>query len=330
MSQYLGNTTNFDTQENYNDVASKLCRLLTIKPAILACDSHPNYYSTALAEQQAQFYQAPLERIQHHKAHFLAILGEHQLLQEKVLGVVWDGTGLGDDKQIWGGEFFIYDKYEITREHQLEYSPHILGDKMAKEPRLSALSFFKEVPNAVVETFFTPTEWTLYHKILDREQLQTSSVGRLFDAVSAILQLSLKQSYEGEAALFLENAAHNYRVMHHEFYETYNFTIFGASIAIKPMLTEIIADLSNNESIGKIALKFHFTLVRIIEEVAQKHCIERIAFSGGVFQNALLVDLLQQQLADHYMLHFHQKISANDENISFGQIIALKCKQYVN
>ena len=329
VSQYLGNTTNFDSQENYKDVGEKLRQLLMIKPKELVCDSHPNYYSTLLAEKQAEFDLIPLMKIQHHKSHFFAVLGEYQLLHERVLGVVWDGTGLGEDNHIWGGEFFVYDDYDMERENYFQYTTHILGDKMAKEPRLSALSFFKEISGTVVESFFTSTEWNLYNNILSQEKLQTSSVGRLFDAVAALLQLSLKQSYEGEAALLLENIACEYRGKHIEYYDTYEFAIIGTEITIKQMLSEIIADLCNKESVEKIALKFHFTLVRIVERIAQKNNIGKIAFSGGVFQNALLVDLLKLQLSDNYELFFHQKISPNDENISFGQIVALKCKQYL-
>lgn len=329
VSQYLGNTTNFDSQENYKDVANKLLQLLMIKPTTLACDNHPNYFSTYLAEQQAKVHQIPLIKIQHHKAHFFAILGEYQLLHERVLGVIWDGTGLGEDYHIWGGEFFVYENYDIKREAHIEYTTNILGDKMAKEPRLSALSFFKGISNDVIHTFFTPSEWSLYNNILSQEKLQTSSVGRLFDAIAALLQLTLKQSYEGEAALCLENTACNYRIRYPQYYHTYTFSFDGKEIFIKQMLSEIASDLTNKEEIGKIALKFHFTLVRIIDEVAQKYNINKLAFSGGVFQNPLLIDLLKIQLPNNYKLHFHKKTSPNDENISFGQIVALKCKQYL-
>ena len=328
VSQYLGNTTNFDAQENYKNVADKLCQLLMIKPKAIACDNHPNYYSTSLAEEQAEVYRISLDRIQHHKAHFYAILGEHQLLHEKTLGIIWDGTGLGDDGNIWGAEFFVYNNYDIKREHHFEYVPYILGDKMAKEPRLSALSFFRQIPNTIVETFFTSSEWNLYNNILSQEKLQTSSLGRLFDAISALLQLRSKQSYEGEAALYLENVASDYRARHQEYYDSYKFNIIGMQISIQQMLSEIVTDISDNESVGKIALKFHFTLVSIVEQIAVNLNIEKIAFSGGVFQNALLVDLLKLQLPDRYQLYFHQRISPNDENISFGQIVALKCKQH--
>lgn len=328
VSQYLGNTTNFDSQENYKDITIKLSKLLAINPNSIACDSHPNYYSTLLAEQEARNKDISLTKVQHHKAHFYAILGEHQLLHDQVLGVIWDGTGLGDDNNIWGGEFFVYNNYNIKRETHLEYTTHILGDKMAREPRLSALSFFGKIADSTLETLFTTTEWRLYNSILSQEKLQTSSIGRLFDAVAALLQLSSKQSYEGEAALFLENIASNYRSAHSEYRETYTFDIKGTELSTKQMLSEIVSDLDSKQELGKIALKFHLTLVSIVNEIGKKYKINKIAFSGGVFQNALLVDLLKICLSDKYQLYFHQKISPNDENISFGQIVSLKCKQY--
>lgn len=328
VSQYLGDTNDFDSQENYKEIAGRLCHILRKNPSILSCDAHPNYYSTRFSEQESVERQLPLIKIQHHKAHFFAILGEYRLLHEKVLGVIWDGTGLGEDGNIWGGEFFVYENYNIRRQVHFEYVTNILGDKMPKEPRLAALSFFDDVPNTIIPTLFNFREWSLLNNILSREKLKTSSVGRLFDAVAALLQLSKVQSYEGEAAMFLEKIAADYRKKHNSYYGVYNFRIIDAALSIKQMLSDMIADVENNEDLGKIGLKFHFTLVSIIAKVALTCGISKIAFSGGVFQNALLVDLIKLKMSNDYELYFHQKISPNDENISFGQIVALKCKQY--
>jgi len=148
----------------------------------------------------------PIEKIQHHMAHFGAVLGENNLIYSKapILGVIWDGTGLGNDNQIWGGEFFKYENYDFLRCHYFDYFDFILSDKMPKEPRVSALSACWEVMGmeTIIQDKFTKTEWSIYTKLLAKENpLKTSSVGRIFDAVAALLGILDKQTYEGEAAM---------------------------------------------------------------------------------------------------------------------------------
>lgn len=330
ISQYLGNTESVDAQESYLEVLKHLVETLQIQPEVYLADLHPQYFSTVLADEMANSNGRPLVLVQHHKAHFAAVMAEHHLIsgEDAVLGVIWDGTGLGEDGQIWGGEFFIYQRRTMTRCGQLEYFPLLLGDKMAREPRLSALALGFDNPELSerLKTKFSTTEWQYYEKLIPAQKaaINTSSVGRLFDAVACLLGLADKQSYEGHAALWLENLAQNY-LNHHGFNFDGDYLDLGLPGATdwsgQSILGGIADDLQDRKPADYIAAKFHYTLTRVIENVIQQTKVQQVAFSGGVFQNACLVDLLVWKLQDRCKLFFHQQLSPNDENIAYGQLV---------
>ena len=188
-------------------------QLFETQPEVILIDSHPQYQSSILGIELAEKNNVKLVSIQHQKAHFASVLGEHDLFKskEKILGIVWDGTGFGEDQAIWGGEFFNYEKHKMKRLSHFEYVDWIAADKMAKEPRLSLLSMLSDSERETVKHKFSETEWKIYNKMLEGNDLKTSSVGRLFDAVASLLQIIDKTSYEGEAAMLLENQARSYQ-----------------------------------------------------------------------------------------------------------------------
>ncbi len=328
LSQYLGDLANFDTQESYEHTIQHFLHLFKTQPEIILTDKHPAYPSSIFGQQLANNLNCPIESIQHHIAHFGAVLGEHNLVHSKtsILGIVWDGTGLGNDKQIWGGEFFRYENYEFVRSHHFDYFDFILGDKMPKEPRISALSACWNVigMEQFVKEKFTKTEWSIYNKILAKgNPLKTSSVGRIFDAVASLLGILDKQTYEGEAAMQLEQMATQYIKRHGLNFTSSYFkekTKYQC-IPTKSLMTKIIKDLKDGQSKAFIAAKFHYSLMKLIEMIATNLKIKKIAFSGGVFQNGLLVDLIHHHLSADFDLYFHQQLPPNDENLSFGQLV---------
>lgn len=328
ISQYLGNLEHFDTLQHYQKTLQHFLTLFHFQPSKILCDQHPGYASTQYGQALAEEQKVPVQMIQHHLAHFGAILGEHNLLEAStpILGVIWDGTGLGDDGQIWGGEFFLYRNRTFERSSHFEYFDFILGDKMPKEPRISALSACWGIHGAEVhlESKFTSTEWKIYQKLLQRDsRLKTSSVGRLFDAVAALLNLADTQTYEGEAAMRLEAIATSYfRQSGLDMNEWYSSVDqFENVVSTKAILRGILSDLEEGKASDFIAAKFHFSLIQLLKQLANNLNVKQIAFSGGVFQNGLLIDLIQHHLGDHYTLYFHQQLSPNDENISFGQLV---------
>ncbi len=318
ISQYLGDLENFDTQQAYYHVLHHLQNLLGTKPAHVLVDAHPVYFSSKFGKSLAAEYDADVVTVQHHLAHFSAVLAENNLMKsdEPVLGVVWDGTGWGEDGNIWGGEFFIYKENEFERVAHLEYFDHVLGDKIAREPRLSALSLCEGILEVeeLLKPKFNSTEWKMYRHLLNQPgNFQTSSIGRLFDGVASLLGLCDKSSYEGEAALLLEACASKItdKVIEREFQN---------SFSLKTYLKNLIAGINEGMPKEILAYQFHVALVHWVEEVALSHDVKNIAFSGGVFQNALLNELLKRKLSNRYQLHFHRQLSCNDECIGFGQL----------
>lgn len=325
ISQYLGDLDHFDTEQNYRHTVEHFFEIFDEQPDVILADIHPDYFSTRFAGQLSEELNIPVKKYQHHQAHFGAILGEHALLDsdESILGVIWDGTGLGNDGQIWGGEFFRYQNYTFNRCGHFDYFDFIAGDKMPREPRISALAAARNIEGAktVLREKFTDLEWKNYNTLLEKpDNLKTSSVGRLFDAVSSLLGLMDRSSYEGEAAMLLQGKAREY-VNQNGLSGLENYSSGAKKKSTQLMLQEIVYDLKEGIPKEMIAAKFHYSLVMIIREMANQQHAAKIAFSGGVFQNALLVDMIIEKLGHRHTLHFHKKLSPNDENISFGQLM---------
>lgn len=282
---------------------------------------HAGYFVHQLAKEIPTTDKHSVSFVQHHKAHFAAVLQENHLVESSrsILGVIWDGTGLGDDQTIWGGEFFLYQNFEMERTHHLETFSVIKGDKMAIEPRLSALSLSKHSKARLnsLKSKFDDNEWKFYLNQLDKTSPVTSSMGRLIDGVASILGLIDKSSFEGQGAMYLEAKAREYRGRAFP----YLVPIDGKSISHEDLLAGIFSDLKKKRTTPFIAYKLHLTLVEIIRQVAIQTDVNDLAFSGGVFQNRLLVELIITKLSSEFKLHFHKSLSPNDENIGFGQLI---------
>jgi hydrogenase maturation protein HypF len=286
---------------------------------VLLVDKHPNYQSTQHGIELSKKWKTKLYYVQHHKAHFAAVLGEYHLFEEaNVLGVVWDGTGFGDDGHIWGGEFFKYNSGEIKRLYHFEYFEWISGDKMAKEPRLSLFSLADESFRNVLNSKFSSEELKVLTAIKSKNKLKTSSVGRLFDAVSSLLNVCDFNSFEGEAAMFLENQIIDYNL---ESCINYCKEFSGKTIPTLQILKGVQSDLKNGIETSQIATNFLFTLASIIYKVAENSKSSKICLSGGVFQNATLIDMLIELNDNRRKLYFNRNLTPNDENIAFGQMM---------
>ncbi|MGV6844699.1 MAG: carbamoyltransferase HypF [Lutibacter sp.] len=314
VSQYLGNLENFEVYQRFENTIYNFESIFNQKPTVVLTDAHPSYVSTQFGRIYAEKLQIKKIKIQHHRAHFAAILGEHQLFDRKILGVIFDGTGYGDDAAIWGGEFFEYHNHKINRIHHLNYFNWLLGDKMSKEPRLSLFSLVN-FKNEVVQSKFSKEELNNYQYLKKNNKLKTSSVGRLFDAVASLLQLTDFNSYEGEAAIYLENLITNYQIS--ECYSYLDSDEFNGEVIIN----KIIFDLEKEIPKEKIAINFLYSLAKYCIDFSQINNYNEIAFSGGVFQNTILIDLLISLAPSNIKLYFHKDLSPNDENLSFGQLM---------
>ena len=318
ISQYLGNLDNFEVYNRFVETTSKFMTLFEQKPDVILVDSHPAYQSTLYGQELSKQMGVKHYAIQHHKAHFTAVLGEHDLFKTKdpVLGVVWDGTGYGDDGQIWGGEFFVYKSKSIERTSHFEYFDWLAGDKMSKEPRLSLFSLTDD-ENEISDRF-TKEELNIYSSLKKRNTLKTSSVGRLFDAVASLLNICHINTYEGEAAILLENSVIDYDI---ESCKSYCELSEKGSISTKTFLNNMSKEVEKGVSKEEIIINFIYTLANLVFQTADAKNIKHLAFSGGVFQNTMLIDMLKKMATDKYTLFFNCNLSPNDENIAYGQIM---------
>lgn len=330
ISQYLGDLEDFETQQSYEHTLHHILNLFHAEPERIVIDRHPGYFSSAAGKERAKQGNIPIKSVQHHLAHFSAVLAENDLeaSKETILGVIWDGTGWGDDGAVWGGEFFTYSGRQFSRVAHLDYFDHVMGDKLSREPRLCALSLCHGIPEAesILRPKFTDTEWDLYSRMLSQPgQLKTSSVGRLFDGLASLLGLCDRSSYEGEAALYLEALASGAKV---------NVMLprarwcLGSDLSLRAFMKTIVDEILIGTAPETIAYDIHMGLVGWIAGIAFRESVNKIAFSGGVFQNAMLVDLIHKVLDDKYDLYFHQQLSPNDECIAFGQLAYDSIQQF--
>jgi len=326
ISQYLGDLEAYESQQYYRHTMDHLLSLIRVKPRRIMIDAHPNYFSSQLGRQLATLWQIPVEEVYHHEAHAWSVLAENELLEsnDPVLCATWDGTGYGEDKQSWGGELFIYENNSFRRIAHPTYIPVWQGDAMAHEPRLSALFLCREfLKSTNLQKKFSDKEWSYYLKLIQtRPALFTSSIGRLFDAVASLLDICDHNSFEGEAAMLLETWAARGVCLSHYSVEWKQHSFDTASL-----MQQIILDLDRQESVERIAYKFHVWLADVIYEVASKNQIQHVALSGGVFQNALLIDLLEERMKDNFNIYLNKELSPNDENISLGQLACVTVKQ---
>ncbi|MCA1801736.1 MAG: hypothetical protein LC662_04670 [Rhodothermaceae bacterium] len=289
---------------------------------------------TSLAGDLAARLNTSPEKIQHHEAHFAAVLAENGLLKgsETVLGFIWDGTGYGTDGQIWGGEVILKTADGFDRIAHLDYFPVLSGDRMSREPRLSALSLLRDFPEARTRLrhLFNRTEWEYYNRVLENGSemldvslsasgngLMTSSMGRLFDGIASLLGICHHNTYEGEAAGRLETVARRHENCIGEYYP---FPVQDGIIRWKPVVETLLTDLDNGADTALIASKVFRGLSRLTVELSRQTGIRNLAFSGGVFQNALLTGYILKDKPVDVELYFHRHLSPNDENIGFGQI----------
>jgi hydrogenase maturation protein HypF len=323
ISQHIGDLETSEAFGAFQRVISDFERLYEAQPSVIAHDLHPDYLSTKYAQQR----NLRTVGVQHHWAHVLSCMAENEL-DGPVLGVSWDGTGYGLDGTIWGGEFFLAMRENFRRVAHLRAFRLPGGEQAIKEPRRSALGALYELYG---DGFFAMKELEPARAFSEREleilrtMLQknlnspvTSSAGRLFDAVASLVGLRQISRFEGQAAMELEFALHGI-----ETDESYDFSLSEETLDWEPMLRALISDVLKSVSVGKIAAKFHNTLVEMIVTVARRVREERVVLTGGCFQNKYLTERAIARLGEEgFRIYWHQRIPPNDGGIALGQIVA--------
>ena len=331
ISQHIGDLENKETLDAFQNVIGSFRDLYQAEPACLAADLHPDYMSTQFARAQEK----PVVRVQHHHAHVCSCMAENEL-EGRVLGVSWDGTGFGTDGKVWGGEFLLTDETGFLRVGTFREFSLPGGERAVREPRRTALGLLFEMLGE--EAFgarglapisaFTAAELVLLRQMLLKNvnSPHTTSVGRLFDAVAALMALRQKVDFEGQAAMELEFAADD------DTADAYPFEVrpfdTGADRQVividwEPAISAVLQDLGNSTASGTVSARFHNGLAEAIVSVATKVGEPRVVLTGGCFQNRYLTERAVRRLAEEgFRPYWHQRIPPNDGGIALGQVIA--------
>jgi hydrogenase maturation protein HypF len=332
LSQHIGDMENEETLEHFENTIGLYKKLFRVEPEVIAYDMHPEYLATKYALELGSGANLKMVPVQHHHAHIVSCMVENNV-EEPVIGVAFDGTGYGPDGTIWGGEFLVADYKNFKRVGHFEYVPLVGGAAAIKKPYRMALSYLYTL---LGEDFkldglpldaVNPAELSVIKQQLKKKinLPMTSSAGRLFDAVSALLGVRGEIDYEAQAAIELEMSAAD--TMDTEAYPFVIDSEDGVGLArLSKLWSALVRDAKDKVSPSLISLKFHHTMAEITTEmcklVAKESKIKRVALSGGVFQNRLLLNLTIAALQrEGFEVLIHRLVPPNDGGISLGQAV---------
>ncbi len=341
MSPFIGDLENASVLDDYIEGIKDFQALFQIKPQIILCDAHPRYFSSKIAKELGKELNIPVRKVFHHHAHIASVMAEHKL-KGKVLGIAFDGSGYGEDQAVWGGEFLICQNHVSERVGHLKYARLLGGDEAARDGEKTAACYLNNI--GIVSEH---KEQVLIKAALEQEinTFETSSMGRLFDAVSSLLHICDINDYEGKCAIMLEQCAKqgleqsiSPAELSFSYEEKEGKRIYDYGEVIKRAFNlgkmtkerENVKSRINNSaaSIEKdtmaFALGFHYGIVKMVEEmchfIKDTRGIDQIALSGGVFQNTLLMDLIVKVLKESgFFVYYNQAVPPNDGGISLGQ-----------
>jgi hydrogenase maturation protein HypF len=360
VSQHIGDMENMETLEHFDSTISLYERLFHIEPEVVAHDLHPDYLATKYAQELGESGMK-LVPVQHHHAHIASCMADNGV-ESPVIGVAFDGTGMGADGNIWGGEFLVADYGSYRRVGHLEYLPLPGGAAAIKKPYRTAIGYVltllgENALDAVIATLsegkgkrsqlpsigqIGEVERDVIRRQIERKinSPLCSSVGRFFDAISALLGVRSEIDYEGQAAVELEMAAYSSAIASSvsdeamsSAQESYPYRIVADKgigiVRLRDLFAAVIGDLHQGISKGLISFKVHNTVARMIDEMcrltADETGINQVALSGGVFQNRLLlrkaVSLLE---SSGFQVFTHRQVPCNDGGISLGQAVIAK------
>lgn len=326
LSQHIGDFENYETLQFFEETLNNLQSVYHSKPRLIAHDLHPDALSTRWALARPE----PKLAVQHHHAHIASCMAENGLAGP-VIGVAFDGSGWGADGQIWGGEFLTCDYVRYTRWAHLRYVALPGGDQAIRQSwRMAAAHLYDALGPQCRKLDLpcwreaSPATWNLIERLLQGSALRTSSCGRLFDAVSSLCGISQINSYEGESAMLLEEAA---RAEHEEYYPLPIFTDqFPWTIDTRPLISSIAHDILSGKAAPGISHCFHRSIASMIERscsrIRESNNVNTVCLSGGAFQNFTLLacssDLLRRS---GFQVFLHSKVPPNDGGLSLGQAV---------
>lgn len=358
LSHHIGDLENLSTLLSFEEGVEHFKAMFQIEPKIIACDLHPEYLSTKYARD----YPGTVEivEVQHHHAHIASCLADNSETGP-VIGVSFDGTGLGTDGCIWGGEFLVCGYHNFIRAAHLKYLPMLSGAKAIREPwRMAASYLFASYGRKIEDLDIDfvkslPKSWPVLRQALGKNinSPLTSSCGRLFDGVAALVGLRSQSNYEGQAAVELEQAiipgetgSYSFEIIDAGGFSkegigkkgaissSYSLEILAPQIweiDWRPVIRGIVQDLGRGKPAGRIAGKFHHAVAEMILKtcclIRKFYDINRVALSGGVFQNIYLLNTVENLLTGQgFRVFTHSRVPANDGGLSLGQAMIAACQ----
>lgn len=332
LSTLNGDLDNVEEYDTFKKQIKKARKRLKIRPRIIACDLHPEYVSTKLAEVFShQLSAISIKQIQHHEAHVASCIVDNNI-KGKAIGIAFDGTGYGLDKNIWGGEFFVGTLKGLRRAAHLKYIPMPGGEAAVREPWRMALSYLYNIYGSRLDlTGFDKKKARILIQMIERSinSPLTSSMGRLFDAISALAGICHVAKYEGQAAIGLERAI-NPQLSAISLNNRYNFSYFNDKDLViadwAPVIKGVVNDLKAKKGKREISIKFHNAVCHMTRDVCKllrkKYKIDKVCMSGGVFQNRYLMTNAKTLLEkENFRVYQHKNLPAHDGNIALGQAV---------
>lgn len=324
ISQYFGDLEDLGVHKNYTSSIDEYKMLFNVEPEFVLCDMHPHYFSSIYAKSLG----IPSIQVQHHHAHIASVMAEHNI-HDRVIGVAFDGSGFGEDGNIWGGEFLICENESYQRAGHLKYTKILGADSSARDAVKTAACFLDDCGVKDVEAFDSRINVIRPALLKNINAVQSSSMGRLFDAAAAILGIGSENCYEGMCAALLQRSAENAcrskvkpYFMEFSIEQENDEILIGHHDIIKLIYKK--SHLNKNSQSGSFALGFHIAVANMVNDVCkrlrEKENINKIALSGGVFQNSFLLNLCMNLLKDSgFKVFINNLVPPNDGGIAFGQ-----------
>jgi hydrogenase maturation protein HypF len=323
ISQHIGDLSGIETTDFYEETIAKFIKLFRIKPSLAVVDMHPDYISTRTG---SDFSNLPIVSVQHHHAHIASCMAEHRL-DEKVIGVAFDGTGYGTDGNIWGSEFIVCDLNDFERITHFEYVQLPGGDSASEEPWRVATAWLYKVYGRSFTSFDLQM---LKDTDIDKVELiiqmidqnincpLTSGAGRFFDAMASLLGLVQIATFQAEGPMLLE------ALVDPGIKGSYPFSS-GTTICFDSTIRSVVDDILLGTEKVTIATKLHNTIINVIFDtvtaIREKECINKAVLSGGVFQNKYLLSRTTELLKNNgFEVFSHATVPTNDGGIALGQL----------